>query len=224
MRLRDRAKRRIEELTADFEHYLEVFDQNTPFTRSGQFECHSRTIRRRRELGTVEAAVLDAAFTQSLWDTLRAWGIGSRASRLIPLDAFRQALVKELPGLKALEALSIDSADLDDEKVALEVWLLIERLGIVENDTPVVSGTKALHHLLPELVVPMGRAYTQQFFAWHNPDFQYQQRSVFLQAFRTFASIARAVTPGRHVGAGWRTSRTKVIDNALVGYCLEQVV
>lgn len=223
MMRRDRVKQRIEDLTADFEYYLEVFDQNTPFTRSGQFECHSRTIRRRRELGTVEAAVLDVSFTRSLWDTLRAWGIGSRASRLTPLDGFRQALLRELPQLKALEAFSIDSADLGVEEVAGEVWLLIERLSIVENDAPLVSCTKALHHLLPDLIVPMDRAYTQQFFAWHNPEFQYQQRNVFVQAFRTFAAVARVVTPSRYVGAGWGTSRTKVLDNALVGFCLEKV-
>jgi hypothetical protein len=45
-----------------------------------------------------------------------------------------------------------------------ELWQLIDNLGIVENEAKLVSGSKALHHLLPDLVVPMDRAYTQKFF------------------------------------------------------------
>jgi len=221
MRL-ERVKQRAEQLVASFEHFLVEFDQHTPFTRPGQLECHLRTIRRRREFGGVEAAVGDTAFVRSLWDTLRAWGIGSRASRLAPLDLFHQAIVSKLPHLKNLESLSIDSPDLNTEATATEIWLLIDRLGIVENDATLVPCTKALHHLLPDLIVPMDRAYTRRFFAWDIPEFQYQQKKVFIEAFRYFAAIARDVSPGRHVGAGWRTSRTKILDNALVGYCLEK--
>ena len=34
-----------------------------------------------------------------------------------------------------------------------------------------------------------------------------------------FADIARRVGPAQYVGTGWNTNPTKVIDNAIVGFC-----
>jgi len=65
--------------------------------------------------------------------------------------------------------------------------------------------TKALHHVLAELVVPMDREYTQTFFGWH------------AEEFGAFVQIARLVNPSQYVNIGWNSSRTKVLDNALVG-------
>jgi hypothetical protein len=38
------------------------------------------------------------------------------------------------------------------------------------------------------------------------------------RAFTGLAQIARAVEPAGYVGEGWRTSRSKVLDNAAIGY------
>jgi hypothetical protein len=63
----------------------------------------------------------------------------------------------------------------------------------------------------------MDREYTQTFFGWHNPQFQYGQRTCFAEAFGAFVQIARSVNPSQYVNTGWNSSRTKVLDNALVG-------
>lgn len=39
------------------------------------------------------------------------------------------------------------------------------------------------------------------------------------RAFTGLAQVARAVEPAGYVGEGWRTSRFKVLDNAVIGYC-----
>jgi hypothetical protein len=94
---------------------------------------------------------------------------------------------------------------------------LAQSLEIVRNNARIVPGSKALHHLLPELVVPIDRAYTQRFFDWANPTFQSFPERCFRQAFTAFARIARETQPQQYEGSGWYTSRTKVIDNAIVG-------
>ena len=85
-----------------------------------------------------------------------------------------------------------------------------------------MAGTKALHHILPDLVVPVDRTYTQKFFGWHNPEFQYGQADVFCRSFEAFVEIARGANPAQYVGAGWNSSRTKVIDNAIVGMLCQE--
>ena len=72
-------------------------------------------------------------------------------------------------------------------------------------------------NLLPDLIVPMDRRYTQRFFRWQNPQFQYGQQKCFTEAFTVFAHIARIVPVASYGdGSNWRTSRSKVIDNAVV--------
>jgi len=170
------------------------------------------------------AAISDHAFLESLHWTLRAWGIGSRRSKLRPLPEFSAALQKAAPSIVAFETARIDAADLDVSATTTELWRVIESLNIVENEAPLVAGTKALHHLLPGLVPPMDRTYTQPFFLWHNPQFQYQQPKCFKIAFGAFADIARQASPQQYVGRHpWHTSLGKVLDNAVVG-CVRAIV
>jgi hypothetical protein len=224
-----RIEQRIEALVTNFDHYLSFYDARPPFDKLDQLNCHVRTIRLRRDLGTAYEAALNSEFCKSLYDTLWAWGIGRRASRLVSLEAFAENIASRAPEISGLDGIAIDDPSLDVRQTAEKAWRVIESLGIVENISRLVPGTKALHHLLPDLIVPMDRAYTQTFFGLHNPEFQGQwgsQRPVFVKAFETFAWIARAAKVNSYVedGQPWRTSRTKVIDNALIGYCIDELL
>jgi hypothetical protein len=207
------------ELSSAFGHYVRIYDERVPFTGE-QLAAHRECIRLRRQVGSVRAAVGDEQFMQALHRTLRAWGIGVRASRLVPADDFAVALHAALPRLEDLEPLAIDGELPGD--IAERLWSLINSLGIVQNSAKIVAGTKTLHHLLPDLVVPMDRAWTGAFFRFHLPEWQdpASQRRIFGLAFTRFAEIARQVHLQQYVtGQGWRTRRTKVLDNSIIGFC-----
>ena len=210
---------RLEDLIANFDECVECYDRLVPFTRAGQYELHRDTIDRRRALGSVDAAVYDDRFTELLHSVLQRWGIGRRASRLAPLGEFRQRLRDRVPELVHLEPFSLDDPALDVAATAETVDRLISELGVVDNLARIVAGTKTLHHLLPDLVPPMDRAWTGAFFGWSVLDPQNHQTAIFSEAFSSFAEIATVARPSRLVGDGWRTSPTKVLDNALIGYC-----
>jgi hypothetical protein len=133
---------------------------------------------------------------------------------------FADALRVALPEIAAMETFQIDADDLPDA-TAERLWTIIASLGVVDNKAKIVAGTKTLHHLLPDLVPPMDRAWTGRFFGLHAPEWQDgSQRHTFIRMFREFSAIARAAHPQRYVtGEGWRTSRTKILDNAMIGYC-----
>jgi hypothetical protein len=212
---------RIRLLIANFSHYVDSFVRKPPFTRFGQLEYHLDTIEARARLGSVINAVADDEFLRKLYLTLQAWGIGVRGSVLVSFEDFERILREKAQDIAAFEGLVIDDPSLDITGVSERLWRTIDKLGIVTNDARIVSGTKALHHLLPELVVPVDRAYTQRFFGLHNPEFQYNQAKFFSRSFRTFVEIARQTNPAQLVGIGWNSSRTKVIDNAIVGILCE---
>jgi hypothetical protein len=65
----------------------------------------------------------------------------------------------------------------------------------------------------------MDRAWTGAFFLWSAAAPQYAQPTTFARTFTGLAEVARAVKPSEYTGKGWRTSRSKVLDNAIIGYC-----
>ncbi len=214
-------RRSAELLIARFEQCLGAYDRDCPFTKFGQLEYHLETIQRRRELGSARAAIQDRSFQQSLYRTLQAWGIGARASILKPFPDFVDGLSARAADIQDLDGLVIDARNLNAAHVGATLARLVQTLDIVENKARVVPGSKALHHILPDLVVPIDREYTQRFFEWPNPRFQNYPESCVVEAFAAFVTIAQATNPIQYMGSGWYSSRTKVIDNAVVGlWCL----
>jgi hypothetical protein len=68
----------------------------------------------------------------------------------------------------------------------------------------------------------MDRAWTGNFFNFHLPEWQDAagQRRIFQLAYDQFVKVAQQAGPEQYVtNTGWRTSRTKIIDNALIGFC-----
>jgi hypothetical protein len=158
-----------------------------------------------------------------LYLTLRKWRIGQRQSKLVSLDDFKAALRAVLPRMEQLERVAINGTGLPADLTG-QVWQLVYSLGVVENNTKVVAGTKTLHPLLPNLVPPMDRDYTRAFFGFPNPALgDYRQPGVFRDMYDHLAVVARQVRPEGYVtGSGWRTSRTKILDNAVVAFwCIE---
>ena len=224
-RRNDRVAEKIGDLTQNFQPYFEIFERSDVFNTPAQQCRHLRTIRRLRELGAPGLAAIDNEFCESLHATLHAWGRSGRFPGLKPYGKFREAVAARASEIEALDLYALDNPALDIRAIAAEVWRLIERLDIVTNDSKIVSGSKALHHFLPNLVVPMDHTYTQRFFEKHPPEFQYQGKSVFCEILEQCAHIARVTGAGSYVDIDsksktWRTSVTKIIDNAIVGYCI----
>jgi len=210
----------VERLIENFFFFLNYYKDYCPFTKPGQLEYHRNTIQQRFQLGSVKAALKDDFFLKSLYKTLQAWGIGSRRSKIKSFNNFVISLNELAQEISMLDNLKLDQEDLVIDIVAQKIWKIMNRMQIVDNIATLVPCSKTLHHILPDLVVPMDREYTQLFFGWQNPQFQYGQENCFKEAFRAFARISKEINPSQYIGNSWNTSLTKVIDNSVVGLVL----
>jgi hypothetical protein len=209
---------RLAQLTRGFARYVAVYDELVPFN-SKQLAAHRETIALRDRAGSVRAAVSDIRFVTSLRRTLLAWGLGVRGSVLVPDTEFAQALTAAVPVLERLEDLRIDAANLPGDLID-QLWTAIKSLDVVQNKAKIVAGTKTLHHLLPGLVIPMDHVWTGMFFKLHDPEWQQSQERTFRRVYPQLMTVAQQVRPQQYVtGHGWRTSQTKILDNALIGFC-----
>lgn len=210
---------RINDLCQKIDMYLNAFRKECPFN-SEQLRLHVQTLTLRYELGSVNACLRNADFVESLYETLGAWGLMARGAKLLPFEEFREALLENENQISIFEDKRIDDGSLTVEEVADGLWDLIDRMRVSRAANPIVSGTKTLHHILPELVPPIDREYTRPFFRVWMQQFQNSPRTVFLRIWKNFVLISTRVNLREYVGRmSWNTSITKVIDNAIVGYC-----
>ena len=211
-------QRRLEDLTKNMSKYLDAFERLCPFNYE-QWRLHIQTISLRRKLDGVSASLRNFDFINNLWRTLISWGL-YRGASLFPPKEFRKVLLENENEISALEDLRIDDEDLSVEETAKTIWGLIDKVRVSNAYNPIVSGSKAFHHLLPELIPPIDREYTRPFFMFWSQVFQNNPQKAFLYIWEKFALIARSTNLERYINrARWNTSITKIIDNAIIGYC-----
>jgi hypothetical protein len=217
---------RIKELCHHMYTYLDFYEKANPFNKPEQLEFHIQTIDLRHKLG-ISAALQDNTFIKSLWNTLDAWDLNIRGTKLVPLKKFKEELLNHEKQIVELDGARINDPDLPLERTAGRLWNLIKTMKLsistrsgerVKN--PVVVGTKTLHHLLPDLIPPVDREYTRPFFMFWMQYFQNYPHRVFPYIWKKFVFIAHETNPVQYVNkTKWSTSITKILDNAVVGYC-----
>lgn len=209
---------RVNELCDDMSRYIDEYNGHPPFNEE-QLRYHQQTIEMRDQCGSVGAALEDDDFLRNLWNTLRSWGCNSRGARLQPLLEFRWRLRDCKSRIAQLEGLDVKASNLQADRIAQELHDIIYEVRLSQTESQVVTGSKALHHILPSLVPPIDRNYTRRFFHFWMQQFQYDP-DIFAYIWTRFAEIAERTSPGRFVGkAPWATSESKVLDNAVIGYC-----
>jgi hypothetical protein len=167
------------------------------------------------------AAIDDDSFLELLYATLASWGMhrmGPGGAKLVEFGDFRDSFHKHRDMICGLAGLSVGAVT-DVEGVTVRLWELLSALRISASETRIVAGSKAIHHLLPDLVPPIDRQYTIRFFL-QSTTMNQGDEPVFRAVYPMFVQIAVACDShiARLLGTGMNTSRTKVIDNAIVGY------
>jgi len=191
-------QRRTEELCQSMHIYLDVFENECPFN-SQQLRLHVQTICLRRELGDVSTALRNDDYLKSLWKTLDAWGLNARRATLLPLEEFKQVFFDHEEEISRWNNITIDDTSRPLREDAQYLWQLINKTRVSEADNPIVSGSKAFHHILPELIPPIDREYTRPFFKYWGQYFQYGPDRVFPYIWEKFAMMAHKVNLRQYV-------------------------
>ena len=218
--------KRTTQLSDHVLHYLDVFEQVDKFTGPSVY-FHHKTIQRLGALGAPSAAVQDQAFLEYLYATLTAWGLhrmGPKGSKLVSFETFATSLRTYASRLDPFCGLRIESlATHDVSSLSESLWGIMEAIEVSATESKIVAGSKTLHHLLPNLVPPIDRVHTAEFFLWRNR-MQYKQREMFSDIFPRLVQLAKSIA-GRvntYLGRGFNTSLPKIVDNAIVGFIVDQ--
>jgi hypothetical protein len=116
-------------------------------------------------------AFLSDRHIEMLYATLTAWGMhrmGDGKTKLVRWSEFSASLLKHKETLESLRALRMmDITDAEYLRVIDRLRTPYIDMRISISDASIVGNSKALFHLLPELIPPIDRQYTWRFF--HSP-------------------------------------------------------
>jgi len=227
-RTSDRMERRVNDLIAGFDQYVQAFNDGNPFTGPSVY-FHHKTLAILRQHSTPCSALHSDEFLDYLYATLASWGMhrmGPGGAKLADISQIKDSLVHQEASIREVQSLSmctIPSAHVSH--VTSAVWDILDSLRVGTSGTKLVANSKALHHLLPALVPPIDRAYTLRFF-YDNTTLSKGDEATFKEIYPHFHRIAvtRREQITSHLGTGMNTSETKVIDNAIVAFVRTHLV
>jgi hypothetical protein len=213
---------RIKELISDIPHWLNSYDEASKFSGPSLY-FHLRTINCLRECKSPEKALNTEEFFDWLYATLVSWGMhrmGKGFTKLRELSEIKSSVRSQESEIKKLGKLRLIYINEEELNLLMEdIWKIIDNLTISISDAKIVANTKVLHHILPELIPPIDRTYTYNFF--YNRDMlSIPEKDAFMEMYTRMHKIAannRDLLQSR-VGSGWYSSQSKILDNAIVGY------
>ncbi len=157
-------------------------------------------------------------FIELLYVTLTAWGMNSRSAKLSDFEDFEKSIISNKDNFDSLKAKKITELDND---CFVKLQTLFDNLQLVKSDVPLVTFSKAMHFILPDLIGPIDRKYTLTFFDGYasidkDKDNQFFQ---FMQIHAKYMNFAKAVDLTKYIDDNsWNRSIPKIIDNLIIGY------
>ena len=220
-------RERANALSREFTRYLRAFDAAAKFSGPSLY-FHLQTIRIRRECREIPDLLESELFFEYLYATLASWGMhrmGRGNTKLRDLAEIKESVCAQSGSLEKLQRIRLSSlTSAEFQRIIPLTWRVLGSLSISIAQARLVANSKVLHHILPDLVPPIDRTYTFNFFYNRNM-LTVSEEEAFTEMMVHFHSIASA---NAHVlqsmiGPGWYTSETKILDNALVGYVVEEL-
>jgi hypothetical protein len=206
-------------------HNLAQFVQ--PYDSGPSLYFHRAALGRLLTHSAPSEALGDDHFLEYLYAVLTSWGMhrsGERGPKLADFAKFKRSLKSQAEQLDKLKRLSLGDIKADElSRVIEKVWGVISNLRIGRSTSTVVVGSKALSHVLPELVPPIDRRYTFKFF-YDSGTVSQGDHVAFGEVMGQFRAIALSCKANileicqKSTRDDMNTGSLKVIDNAIIGY------
>lgn len=220
----DRARSNVDALIASFLDCVNRFERSRAFSGPSLY-FHERAIDQRRAHPDAASLLADTQFMEYVYAVLPAWGMhrmGKQRAKVVDFTLMVDSLRAMAEPIQALWNRSITSVGVNEvEDVGDLVWNIIAGLQVSQSETRIVAGSKALHHVLPDLVPPIDRQYTFRFFTGQK-GVQHGEAAAFAEWFPYLCEIGRVCRAEIELvvkrGGLMATGSAKVIDNAVIGF------
>jgi len=173
---------------------------------------YRRTLALRFGAETLASFISDDHNLETVYATLVAWDMNSRGARIKYFDDFRQSISVCASQLFDLESVERQHGGIEQklDRIA-EVY---EILHVMKTGGRLVSSSKLLHFLFPNLCVPMDSKNTLRYFYGYDAESGRKYMEIMHLSLELMESSGG--TWNKYLGAGWNTTVPKLIDNAVL--------
>ena len=166
-------------------------------------------------------------FIELIYVTLSAWNMNSRGAKLSDFEDFKGSIKINKNQIVNLSKYRIEKIqEIEFEmitKILEHLFYNLKLVGKSKNNKEkprLVTFSKTMHFLLPDLIMPIDRKYTLNFFYNNisvNPKLNLQLQK-FLNIFKECSNFALKSKLNSKLDDNWNQNIPKIIDNVIIGY------
>ncbi|GAB1449508.1 MAG: hypothetical protein L6Q78_05055 [Bacteroidia bacterium] len=160
-------------------------------------------------------------FIELCYIILKAWNMNTRGAKLIDFKTFKHSIIKNKNFIKGLSEIKIEDSTINISELE-KIRQLFYNMTLVETKAGLVTFSKLIHFFLPELLMPIDRRYTLNFFFGHGniPQEINKQFDLYCKILFQFNSFAHSYDFNKIKVDRWNWNKykSKSIDNLIIGY------
>lgn len=217
----------IDNLTQSRKIFFQCVDIcNKKYRRGDDLKFYRELIAQHRKIADLNTQVASDAFLQKVYATLEKWDMNKRGARLVDLSTMRDSIRFHREYLSELYKYRLEKLSEDDiQELLQQLKVLFCGLKIMATKRRIVGVSKALHFLLPDLVMPVDSTNTMLAFYGYNryDDSTEKEFKTYSDIFEKSYTIAKRLKLTESDVDGWRWSCSvpKLIDNAIFGFFIK---
>ncbi len=213
-------------------HFFFFVDKCNEFHRSGHdLSLYRELVAMHRQYGSLEVLLGNDPFLHTIHRTLEEWDMNKRGAKLATFEAFRNSVLVHKDALLKLYKYKLYD-DIYEEMGIIKrlAEKAFRNLKVMESQRRIVGVSKALHFLLPDLIMPVDSKYTFTAFYGYNKYSNSAKKEFadFWEIIEKTSEITERLSLGPQDVDNrlWRLSVPKLIDNAIIGLlnCREEEV
>ncbi len=167
---------------------------------------------------------------EMIYATLCAWGMhrmGETKTKMVSFEVFKNSIVSLSSELEELRFLSLDQFECIPTKEFQKIQNICFKLKVSISNSKIVGNSKALAHILPNLVPPIDRQYSIRFFAKKLSNFKDLNEEILfynhiLQKCYELVQILKKDT-NILIDTQFNSSLPKIFDNLLMTFLKKEL-
>ena len=173
-------------------------------------------------IGEISKGFLGKRHLDMIYAVLPAWGMhrmGKTYTKVVDYNHFIEEIMKQKDIIYGIKNKKID------ETIIPIICNLLENIRVSVSDSYLVSSSKVLHHIIPNLICPIDRKYSINFLMYQKNTFkdtpqlksEKELSEIFITGMYSFIKKHETILQN-NVDNVFNTSVTKIFDNLIVAY------
>jgi hypothetical protein len=207
--IKDRQKK-IEEIIYTIKN--RIHEINERYRNGPDLYFYKRLLALRRQTSDIIAFLNNDYNLEIIYATLVSWDMNSRGAKLKYFDEFKSSILSCMDSLNAINGMS-DIKSIDILDLQIQLLGVYKKLSLMKTKGRLVSNSKFLHFLFPDLFVPMDRKNTLEYFYGNTNE---SVNKFFEITEFSFDLVKKLLDDNVQLDEGWNSTIPKTIDNAII--------